>query len=146
MLLVQGRPAGKSLVFAPGAYYFGRGAECHVRPNSDWVSRQHCLLRVTPEAVFLRDLGSRNGTLVNGALLECERQLRPGDQVQVGPLVFEVRFETAPPASPAPPATTRSDADTLPEQEPEALGQTRPLDPELVSGTPPPVLPTEPPG
>lgn len=95
MLVVQGRPAGKSLQFPAGEYYFGRGAECHVRPNSEWVSRQHCLLRVTETAVFLRDLGSCNGTLVNGELLHEERRLRHGDQVQLGPLVFELQLESS---------------------------------------------------
>ncbi len=91
--VVQGRPAGKTLVFAAGDYYFGRGAECHVRPNSEWVSRQHCLLRVCADSAWLRDLGSRNGTLVNGALLHEEYRLCQGDQVQVGPLVFEIQLD-----------------------------------------------------
>jgi predicted component of type VI protein secretion system len=91
--IVQGRPAGKSMLFPRGEYVFGRGTECHVRPNSDWVSRQHCLLRVTAEGVFLRDLGSRNGTLINGTRLLDERRLCHGDQVQIGPLVFEALLE-----------------------------------------------------
>jgi predicted component of type VI protein secretion system len=93
MLVVQGRPAGKSLHFPLGDYYFGRGAECQVRPNSEWVSRQHCLLRVTTTGAFLRDLGSRNGTLINGELLHEERRLGHGDQVQLGQLVFEIQLE-----------------------------------------------------
>jgi pSer/pThr/pTyr-binding forkhead associated (FHA) protein len=99
LIVVQGRPRGKLFRFPPGHYYFGRGAECHIRPNSDWVSRQHCLLRVTREGAWLRDLGSRNGTLVNGELLASERLLEPGDQVQVGPLVFEVQPDSTRPAS-----------------------------------------------
>src|SRR5215831_9240074 len=91
--IVQGRPEGKSMLFPHGEYVFGRGTECHVRPNSDWVSRQHCLLRVTAAGAFLRDLGSRNGTLVNGARLMKERDLQDGDQLQVGPLLFEVQLE-----------------------------------------------------
>ena len=103
LLVVQGRPEGKSLLFPLGEYVFGRGAECHIRPNSDWVSRQHCMLRVTAEGVFVRDLGSRNGTLVNGTRLLGECRLGAGDQVQVGPLVFELQLE-----APAPqPATSR---------------------------------------
>lgn len=100
MLVVQGRPAGKILVFPVGEYYFGRGKECHVRPNSEWVSRQHCLLRVTPNDVYLRDLGSRNGTLVNGVLLAVneERPLGHGDRVQLGQLVFELQREGDTPA------------------------------------------------
>jgi predicted component of type VI protein secretion system len=103
--IVQGRPKGKSLLFPAGEYVFGRGDECHVRPNSEWVSRQHCLLRVTSEGTFLRDLGSRNGTLVNGVRLVGERALGPGDQVQVGPLVFEVIVEEPVPGAPPHPAT-----------------------------------------
>jgi len=91
--IVQGRPENKNMLFPHGEYVFGRGAECHVRPNSDWVSRQHCLLRVTAEGAFLRDLGSRNGTLINGIRLVDEIPLKHGDQVQIGPLVFEVVLE-----------------------------------------------------
>jgi len=98
MRIVQGRPQGQQLLFTRGEYLFGRGAECHVRPNSDWVSRQHCLLRVTSETASLRDLGSRNGTLVNGVRIVDECSLSPGDLIEVGPLVFEVQFDpNAPP-------------------------------------------------
>jgi pSer/pThr/pTyr-binding forkhead associated (FHA) protein len=93
LLVVHGRPQGKCLLFPRGEYVFGRGAECHIRPNSDWVSRQHCLLRVTGEALYIRDLGSRNGTLVNGVRIVGERRLAHGDQIVVGPLVFAVHLE-----------------------------------------------------
>jgi pSer/pThr/pTyr-binding forkhead associated (FHA) protein len=93
LLVVHGRPAGKGLLLVPGEYYLGRGPECHVRFNSDWVSRQHCLLRVEVGGVWLRDLASRNGTLVNGSLCEGERRLADGDLLQVGPVVFKVRLE-----------------------------------------------------
>jgi pSer/pThr/pTyr-binding forkhead associated (FHA) protein len=93
LLVVQGRPAGKRLPFPEGEYVIGRGAECDVRPDSEWVSRQHCLLRVAQDGVFLRDLGSRNGTLINGRLVSGERRLDDGDRIQIGPLVFEVRLE-----------------------------------------------------
>src|SRR3954452_2899720 len=94
LLVLQGRPAGKALLFGQGEYFLGRGPECHVRFNSDWVSRQHCLLRVREDGVSLRDLASRNGTLVNGRLLESERRLADGDLIQLGPTVFKVRLES----------------------------------------------------
>jgi pSer/pThr/pTyr-binding forkhead associated (FHA) protein len=99
LLVVHGRPEGKSFLFPPGEFLFGRGSECHIQPNSDWVSRQHCLLRVELEAVSVRDLGSRNGTLVNGQRVVGERPLNHGDQLQVGPLVFEIRLDDAPVAA-----------------------------------------------
>jgi pSer/pThr/pTyr-binding forkhead associated (FHA) protein len=116
MRVVQGRPAGKILVFSDGVYYIGRGAECHIRPNSEWVSRQHCVLRVVGYAVTIRDLGSRNGTLVNGTLVEREQKLEDGDEIQVGPLVFELRVEDS--TTGRPPAPTK----------PVALDETRPAE------------------
>ncbi len=99
LLVVQGHPQGKGLLFPCGEFVFGRGGECHIRPNSEWVSRQHCLLRVRADGVFLRDLGSTNGTLVNGKRLIGECALAHGDQLQIGPLVFEVCLEEAVPAT-----------------------------------------------
>jgi pSer/pThr/pTyr-binding forkhead associated (FHA) protein len=94
MLVVQGKQRGQILKFVTGEFVIGRGPECHVRPNSDWVSRQHCLLRVGDESVHIRDLGSTNGTLINGVRLVDERRLDSGDKVQVGPLVLQVIFNT----------------------------------------------------
>lgn len=88
--IVLGKDKGRLLNFGAGEYVFGRGMECHVRPDSPMVSRQHCLLRIEGKTVWLRDLGSAHGTLVNDTLLTTERSLQNGDQVQLGPLVLEV--------------------------------------------------------
>jgi predicted component of type VI protein secretion system len=115
LLVKQGRPAGKALQFGPGEYYLGRGEECHVRFNSDWVSRQHCQLVVGADAALLTDLGSRNGTLVNGELLQQEWPLKNGDLIHVGPVVFEVRLETpSDPEEITGPAVIRAPEDILP--------------------------------
>jgi len=93
MKVVKGKPQGHCLAFPVGEFMFGRGPECDVRPNSDLVSRQHCLVQVSDLRAVIRDLGSRNGTLVNGQLVVGERELVHGDTVQIGPLVLEVLIE-----------------------------------------------------
>src|SRR5262245_6887947 len=121
--VVKGRPRGKRLLFPHGEYVFGRGAECHVRPNSDWVSRQHCLIKVTSDTALIRDLGSRNGTLVNGVRLLNECPLADGDMVEVGPLVFEVQIDRGSPETPQeiPPTSALFDLGTgAPPAEPES--------------------------
>jgi pSer/pThr/pTyr-binding forkhead associated (FHA) protein len=90
MKVVQGKPHGSVLDFPEGEFVVGRGPECHVRPNSELVSRQHCLLRIHGHDVHVRDLGSTNGTLVNGKLLVKECALANGDTLQLGPLVLEL--------------------------------------------------------
>lgn len=90
MKVVQGKPHGSFLDFPEGEFVVGRGPECHVRPNSELISRQHCLLRIHGAHVHVRDLGSTNGTLVNGKLLVEELALVHGDILQLGPLVLEL--------------------------------------------------------
>jgi pSer/pThr/pTyr-binding forkhead associated (FHA) protein len=55
------------------------------------VSRQHAEIERSGEEVSVRDLGSSNGTFVNGAKLDSERVLCPGDTVQFGAVRY--RFE-----------------------------------------------------
>jgi pSer/pThr/pTyr-binding forkhead associated (FHA) protein len=92
--VVKGKPRGHCLLFPKGQFMFGRGPECDVRPNSDLVSRQHCLLNVTEDGATINDLGSMNGTLINGQLVTNARLLTHGDTVQIGPLVLEVILES----------------------------------------------------
>jgi len=90
--VVLGKQRGKYLNFVPGEFVFGRGPECHVRPNSELVSRQHCMLMVSKDLVSIRDLGSANGTLVNGRRVREEQPLFDGDRIQLGPLVLLVKI------------------------------------------------------
>jgi pSer/pThr/pTyr-binding forkhead associated (FHA) protein len=117
LVVMRGDPVGKVLQFGPGDYYLGRGAECQVRLQSDWVSRQHCLLRVREVESVLADLGSTNGTLLNGILLVQERSLAEGDQIQIGPVQFVVRFPAhdtpPPPPEPEPEEPTSPEVDRL---------------------------------
>jgi pSer/pThr/pTyr-binding forkhead associated (FHA) protein len=94
MRVIRGKPYGHAIQFSEGEFVFGRGPECHVRPNSELVSRQHCMLRVSDDAVQVRDLGSSNGTLVNGSRVVEERALHDGDVLQLGPLVLQLEVES----------------------------------------------------
>lgn len=67
-----------------------RGADLVVEDSG--ISRRHCEFEVAPDGrVTLRDLGSRNGTLVNGFLISEATKLHNGDRIQVG-LGTVVRF------------------------------------------------------
>ena len=73
----------------------GRSATCEVRlPDDGKVSRRHARLFARSGLTFVSDLGSRNGTLLNGVPVEEER-LRHGDQISVGEstLVFLVHAD-----------------------------------------------------
>ena len=88
--VVQGVQAGREVILPAGRFLIGRGEECHLRPRSEAVSRQHCEVRVGDHDVVVRDLGSKNGVFVNGARITDDTVVEAGDQLHVGPLHFEV--------------------------------------------------------
>jgi pSer/pThr/pTyr-binding forkhead associated (FHA) protein len=65
------------------------------------VSRRHARLTVTGSDVTVEDIGSRNGTYVNGQVIHGPRVLAPGDQVRLGLTVLELRSAQETAVSPA---------------------------------------------
>jgi predicted component of type VI protein secretion system len=114
LVVVRGKPEGKVIPLVGPNFKIGRGETCHLRPNSEQVSREHAEFTIEADSVMVRDLGSRNGTLVNGKALTAECRLRDRDLVQVGPLTFAVSISEAPAAkaavAPAAPAVAKAKA------------------------------------
>ncbi|MCA9087086.1 MAG: FHA domain-containing protein [Planctomycetaceae bacterium] len=86
----SGKHAGSTIPLPQGKFLVGREEDCHLRPNSDLVSRHHCVFTVDDYSCRLRDLGSTNGTLVNGERLRGAVVLKTGDKVSIGKLDFDV--------------------------------------------------------
>lgn len=129
LCVVGGKHAGQSIALTKKKFLIGREQDCQLRPNSELVSRHHCVFTVDDFAVRLRDLGSTNGTSVNGERIRKETVLEPGDRVIVGNLEFEVKVnaastEAVPQEATSPPVedTIVAGADTLTEM--PALGGT----------------------
>lgn len=100
----------KEVVFdMPARCFVGRARICQLNVPSATVSRFHCLLDIDPPAIHIRDLGSRNGTFVNGELIgirdpqhtmeqaaqeeQREFTLHSGDEVELGNLILEVGIQ-----------------------------------------------------
>ena len=77
-------PAGESVI--------GRSRSCTVQIAETTVSRQHAIFVVEPGKVRLRDLGSSNGTFVNGERVDGEIPLGDGDRVVVGETEIVLRM------------------------------------------------------
>jgi predicted component of type VI protein secretion system len=106
LVVVRGKPEGKVIPLVGPNFKIGRGETCHLRPISEQISREHAEFTIEAGAVVVRDLGSRNGTLVNGKALTDACQLKDRDLVQVGPLTFAVSIVDAPAAAVAAKAAT----------------------------------------
>ena len=78
----------------PDTFLIGRSNDAHLcLTNDKFFSRNHCLLEINPPHCFLRDLGSTNGTFVNG-LRVSEAFLENGAQIQGGETVLRVEVST----------------------------------------------------
>jgi hypothetical protein len=69
----------------------GRAAGCSIVLDEQYVSQVHARIFIRDGSVFVEDLGSTNGTWVNGSRAVGQMPARPGDRVQVGNVVMEVR-------------------------------------------------------
>ncbi|MGO1051886.1 FHA domain-containing serine/threonine-protein kinase [Crossiella sp. CA198] len=74
----------------PASCVIGRSLDCDLRlgTGDKRVSRRHCVLEIDPPEARLRDLGSRNGTRVNGEPVTGETRLLHGDEISVGATVL----------------------------------------------------------
>ncbi|MEK7867399.1 MAG: FHA domain-containing protein, partial [Planctomycetota bacterium] len=84
--VLKGRNPGEAIPI-DGEIFIGRDADNHVHILDETASRHHARLRRVEGNVLLVDLGSNNGTYVNGDKVS-ERVLRTGDQVLIGNTVF----------------------------------------------------------
>lgn len=95
--LVHVRSDGKQqpVPLRGGRIVIGRQEDCQVRIPSAQISRHHCEVVVGVGGVRIRDLGSSNGTYVNGQKVG-EAELEAGDVVAVGSMLFVVRIDGEP--------------------------------------------------
>jgi pSer/pThr/pTyr-binding forkhead associated (FHA) protein len=71
----------------------GRQKGCDLRIPSAIVSRRHCLLRFRDDCLTVEDLDSSNGTFLNGERVSGKEVVRPGDRLEIGPLVLLVQYQ-----------------------------------------------------
>lgn len=92
--VLGGKFQGKAIPLNIKRFLVGREQDCHLRPNSESVSRHHCVFTVDDFGVRVRDLGSTNGTRVNGETIRHETVLQDGDAIQIGKLQLQLSVHT----------------------------------------------------
>jgi predicted component of type VI protein secretion system len=88
--VVRGRSAANSLRLMDGVNSIGRHDDCQIRIRSSQVSRRHCELFEEGNKLILRDLGSSNGTFVNGKRVLGQQTIKPGDVLTIGGVTLRV--------------------------------------------------------
>ena len=75
----------RAIALAVGTHVIGRDPDAAVWIESSVVSRRHAHIAVHEQGVTIEDLGSHNGTFVNGERLAAARPLAHGDEIRIGP-------------------------------------------------------------
>jgi FHA domain len=107
-LLVSNDKANVKKVVLRSDTVIGRSSDCNLRIASKEVSRRHCSILLSDRAVRVRDLGSANGTFLNGLQIEANVDVPapPGSELEVGNVRFVINYD-----APVPPELEASTAE-----------------------------------
>ena len=86
----QGGERIREISIGGDEFLIGRGSDCDLRVHDNAISRHHCQIRVHGQEATIADLGSSNGTFVNGTRVLSQTALHTGDEIQVGPCLYLV--------------------------------------------------------
>jgi pSer/pThr/pTyr-binding forkhead associated (FHA) protein len=104
--VVRGRSETNTLKLMDGVNSIGRHDDCLIRIRSSQVSRRHCELHLDMGKLIIRDLGSSNGTFVNGKRVLGQQALKAGDVLTVGGVTLKIDRAQDSLQAPESPATT----------------------------------------
>jgi pSer/pThr/pTyr-binding forkhead associated (FHA) protein len=83
-MISQGNQAGLSAELSGGVIMIGRGPDCQLILDDDYVSTRHARVVSTPNGIYIEDLGSTNGSYVNGQRITAPTTITLADTVRIG--------------------------------------------------------------
>jgi DNA-binding winged helix-turn-helix (wHTH) protein len=86
---------GSEFPLSDGSHLIGRGRDVAIVLHGAAISRHHARISVQGKTIILEDLGSLNGTLVNGTRVTGSQSLRAGDRIEIGGETLVVSSPTA---------------------------------------------------
>ena len=91
LVVVGGKLRGKEFILNDGDNIIGRAADCDHSVPVEGISKKHLRLTVNGETAFAEDLGSSNGTLVNGKIIK-KITIKDGDKIALPNLILQVVY------------------------------------------------------
>jgi ABC-2 type transport system ATP-binding protein len=109
LAIIEGSEQGHEFSVEDSAV-IGRDPDADITIADDEISSRHANVMAVEDGIAIEDLGSTNGTFVNGSRISGAQRLSAGDRLQLGTTVIEVRIPAAAPAPDAPAPSAAPDA------------------------------------
>lgn len=133
LVVASGVHQGKTIAIPGPQFVIGRDPACHLRPASPAISKKHTAIFIREGKLYVRDLGSTNGTFVNEELITADQEVAHGDRLKVGPLDFMIQLTASRPSeSTASPLGIKSPTPSD-SQKPAQKPSEKPTDPAVPS-------------
>ncbi len=90
LMVTQGSQIGQSAALSDGVIMIGRGADCQIILDDDYVSTRHARVVSGENGVYVEDLGSTNGSYVNGQRITGPTTLTMSDSLRIGRTILKL--------------------------------------------------------
>lgn len=90
LTIASGPAAGEQADLASGTVMIGRGADCQLILDDDYVSTRHTKVVASETGAYIEDLGSTNGTYVNGLRISAPTSVTLSDTIRIGKTVLKL--------------------------------------------------------
>jgi hypothetical protein len=90
IVISQGNQAGTLASLDAGEVMIGRGADCQLILDDDYVSTRHARVAAVEDGHYVEDLGSTNGTYVNGQRITAPTMITLADTVRIGKTIMKL--------------------------------------------------------
>lgn len=91
LVLISGSADGRRIRLSAQGHVVGRSPEAEITIDDPYASEFHARVGIQDERIMVHDLGSTNGTYVNGRRVSAPTTVSRGDTVQIGKTILEVR-------------------------------------------------------
>ncbi len=109
LVMFKGNGGQRTIPLPSSVTIIGRRRSCDLQIPLTSISKKHCQLNITDNVLRIRDLGSRNGTRLNGKRI-TEAVVQAGDYINIGPVSFALQIDGNPETIKPPPIPEKTKA------------------------------------